>query len=295
MTRSGRALAALALSLLLAACGSHQARPRAAAPATTAPRAVKVATERDFNRRSFSASTTVDNRWFPLRPGTQLVYSGRITKGGRRLEHRVVFTVTDLTKVVDGVRAVVIFDRDYNAGQLTEAELAFHAQDDDGNVWNLGEYPEEYDQGRFDGAPDTWIAGLEGAKAGILMRAAPRVGTSSYSQGLAPAIEFSDKARVYKSGERTCVPVSCYQDVLVTDEWDPSEPAAHQRKFYAAGVGNIQVGFAGNEPEAETLVLVKAAQLDAAGLAQVREQALKLDRRAYVARKDLYGHTPPAR
>ncbi|HEV8163581.1 MAG TPA: hypothetical protein VGR74_03885 [Actinomycetota bacterium] len=295
MTRPVRAgLAALALPLLLAACGSHGAKPGVAAPATAPPRVVKAATERDFDRRGFSASTTVDNRWFPLRPGTQLVYEGRITKSGKRVEHQVVFTVTDLTKVVDGVRAVVIFDRDYDAGELVEAELAFHAQDDDGNVWNLGEYPEEYDGGKFDGAPDTWIAGLAGAKAGILMRADPRVGTSSDSQGVAPAIEFSDEARVYQAGLRTCVPASCYRDVLVTDEWDTHEPAAHQRKFYAAGVGNIQVGVAGDDPEAETLVLVKAAQLDPAALGQVRQQALELDRRAYVSRKALYGHTPPA-
>ena len=28
-----------------------------------------------------------------------------------------------------------------------EGELTFHAQDDEGKVWNFGEYPEEYDDG----------------------------------------------------------------------------------------------------------------------------------------------------
>ncbi len=59
-----------------------------------------------------------------------------------------MFTVTDLTKVVNGVRAVVVWDRDYASGELQETELAFFAQDNDGNVWHLGEYPEEYETGK---------------------------------------------------------------------------------------------------------------------------------------------------
>ncbi|HEX8133317.1 MAG TPA: hypothetical protein VF880_07795, partial [Actinomycetes bacterium] len=110
----------------------------------------------------------------------------------------------------------------------------------------------------------------------------------------APEIEFSDRARVHQTGQRTCVPLGCYDNVLVTDEWNPLEPGdAHQRKFYASGVGNIRVG-AVDDPEAETLVLVKLAHLDPGALAQAREEALKLERRAYRVRKDVYGGTQPA-
>jgi hypothetical protein len=49
----------------------------------------------------------VENRAFPLVPGTQFVYRGKIIEGGASTPHSVVFTVTDLTKVVDGVRTVV--------------------------------------------------------------------------------------------------------------------------------------------------------------------------------------------
>ena len=290
--------AATVLPLLLAACGTGgnvDDAPGQQAAATATTRVAKDITEKDFNRGNFPAAAKVDNRWFPLAPGTQLVYSGTIMAEGERVEHRVVFTVTDLTKVVDGVRSMVMFDRDYNAGVLAEAELAFHAQDQAGNVWNLGEYPEEYDNGKFSGAPDTWLTGTQKAKAGILMRADPRTGTSSYSQGVAPAIEFSDAAKVSKTGIRTCVPTGCYDNVLVTDEWDTSEPDAHQLKFYAQGVGNVRVEFSGGkEKEHETLVLAKIVHLDPAAMDQIRAQALKLDKRAYTAAKAVYGHTQPA-
>jgi hypothetical protein len=76
-------------------------------------------------RGTFSRPTKIDNRWFPLAPGTQFVLEGRANRGNGRLRHRVVFTVTDLTKVIDGVSTLVLWDRDYNAGTLEEAEITF--------------------------------------------------------------------------------------------------------------------------------------------------------------------------
>lgn len=247
-----------------------------------------------LNAARFSDPTTVDNAWFPLALGTQFTLAGSANRGEGQRRHRVVFTVTDLSKVIDGVRALVLWDRDYNGGRLEEGELTFHAQDDDGTVWNLGEYPEEYEHGRLAGAPDTWIAGLAGARGGILMQAHPRVGTPSYLQGWAPDIDFADRARVLRTGVRSCVPVRCYGDVLLTDEWNPAEPGAHQRKYYARGVGNIRVGTAGHDTEGEVLVLERVRHLSAGARAWVRNEALKLDRRAYRVRADLYRHTRPA-
>jgi hypothetical protein len=243
---------------------------------------------------AFSDPTRIDNAWFPLAPGTQYTLVGSANRGHGQRRHRVVFTVTDLTKVIDGVRALVLWDRDYNAGRLEEGELTFHAQDDGGTVWNFGEYPEEYEGGRLTGAPDTWIAGLARARAGILMLGDPRPGTPSYLQGWAPDIDFADRARVLRTGVRSCVPVACYRGVLVTDEWNPAEPGAHQRKYYARGVGNVRVGTAGEDAESEVLVLERVRRLGAGARAWVRREALKLDRRAYRVRADLYGRTTPA-
>jgi predicted small lipoprotein YifL len=285
-------VAAMLVSVALAACGTSGAATAPAATATT--RSQRAITEKDFDPRNFPAAPKVDNRWYPLVPGTQFVMEGRANRGHGRLPHQVVTTVTDLTKVVNGVRTVVIWDRDINEGQLEESELAFQAQDNDGNVWLLGEYPEVYEDGKLQGAEDTWIAGLQGARPGVLMRANPRAGTPSYLEGFAPKIEFQDRAKVSKTGIRNCVPLSCYKDVLLIDEWNPLEAGdAHQLKSYAPGVGNIRVG-AINDPEAEELVLVKVRHLSGDDLAELRSQALQLDARAYVVRKDLYRHTPPA-
>jgi hypothetical protein len=284
------------MALALAACSQNGTDEPAVQeqPASSIKAPAKHAVESDFDRKKFSRSTTIDNQWTPLRPGMQFTFEGRANRGQGRVNHRVVLTITDLTKVIDGVRTVVLWDRDFNAGQIVETELAFSAQDDDGNVWLLGEYPEEWEDGQFSEAPDVWFSGVAKARAGIMMRADPQPGTSSYLQGFAPDIEFSDRAKVHQSGQRTCVPLGCYDNVLVTDEWNPLEQGdAHQRKFYAPGVGNVRVG-AVDDPEAEELVLVKLSHLDPGALAQAREEALELERRAYRVRKDVYGGTRPA-
>ena len=247
----------------------------------------------DFHAAAFSAPTRIDNHWLPLRPGTQFTLTGRSNRGEGRVRHRVIFTVTDVTKVIDGVRTLVIWDRDINAGRLLEEELAFQAQDDAGTVWNVGEYPEVRRRGRLAGAPDTWISGLDRAVAGVAMPARPRAGTPSYRQGWAPAIEFADRARVLGTRRHTCVPARCYDHVLITDEWNPTEHGAHERKYYARGVGNIRVGFAGGH-ERETLTLHSVKRLRPAALAHARARVLTLDRRAYNVNARVYGRTLPA-
>src|SRR5205085_8847383 len=144
-------------------------------------------------------------------------------------------------------------------GVLQESELFFLAQREDGSVWTLGEYPEEYDNGELTGAPSTWISGTARARAGIAMLAQPKVGAPTYLQGLGPKVGFKDCATVFQTGQRTCVPTGCYDGVLVTDEFAPLEPeGGHQRKFYAPGVGVVRVGAAGGV-DPEELKLTKAA------------------------------------
>jgi hypothetical protein len=177
---TGAVAAAVVLALCASACGGPEP-PRAERATPTAARTP--AAGPTAGPRAFGEPSAVDNRWFPLRPGTRFVYSGTVREDDRSVPHRVVFLVTDLTKVIDGVRTLVVWDRDYSAGRLVEGELAFFAQDDGGIVWSFGEYPEEYEEGRLQGAPDTWLTGLAGARKGVMMPSDPRPGTASYLQG----------------------------------------------------------------------------------------------------------------
>jgi hypothetical protein len=247
-------------------------------------------TAEDFDASLFDdSSTTIDNEWFPLKPGTRWVWKGSTEEDEGRVPHSIVFTITDLTKEINGVRTVVGWDRDFSDGELVETELIFLAQDTQGNIWHLGQYSEAHEEGEFVGG-SAWIAGLEGAKPGIWVKADPQVGQPAYSMGFAPPpFYWDDYAKTFKMGQRTCVPAGCFEDVLVTDEFEPGKPGAHQLKYYARGVGNIRTGWRGEDADKEVLVLTRVAELSPAGLAKARSEALKLENRAYT-----YGRTPPA-
>jgi hypothetical protein len=246
-----------------------------------------------FNPINFSNPTNIDNRWNPLIPGTQFTLNGVADRGGGLLPHQVITTVTDLTKVINGVRTVVLLEKDINEGELQEAELRFEAQDNAGNIWNLGEYPEEWEDGQFHAAPDVWLAGLAEAEPGNSMPGNPQLGTPEYLQGWAPEIEFLDCATVSEMQQETCVPAGCYKDVLIINERSPLDPeSGYQRKFHAPDVGNVHVTAVG-DPEGETLVLSKVSQLSRDDLAKARAEALELEKRAYKGNRD-YRQTQPA-
>jgi hypothetical protein len=244
----------------------------------------------DFSPENFDSPTMIDNVWWPHPPGTQFIYDGITVEDGEEIEHRIVITFTDLTKVIGGVNSVVVWEQDISDGEVVEAELAFRAQDNDGNVWHLGEYSEVYEDGELVGGR-TWLVGhLEGARAGVMMQGDPQPGTPAFSEGFAPPpVNWTDFGRVREIGLSNEVEHGAFDDVVVIEEFNEEEPGAIQLKYYARGTGLIRVGWAGDDTTQEELELVDVIQLTPEQLAEERAAALALETRAYV-----YGQTPPA-
>jgi hypothetical protein len=100
---------------------------------------------------------------------------------------------------------------------------------------------------------------------------------------------------VYKVDQSTCVPVGCYEGVVIIEEFEIDKPGAWQLKYFAPGVGNVRVGWRGkNDKDHETLVLFEARQLTPAQLEKAHAHVLELEARAYETRVEVYGGTPPA-
>jgi hypothetical protein len=260
---------------------------------TPASGAVIEPTHEPFDPKNFSNPTNIDNPHYPLQPGSQWVYEGVAIDKGSTVNRHFEFTVTDLTKEIAGVRTVVAWITDKDNGVIVEKEVAFYAQDDDGNVWYFGEHPEEYEGGRFVTAP-TWIAGILEARPGIQIRRDPQVGGPSYYEGWGPAVDWTDFATVDQVGTETCVPAACYKDVTVIAESSLKERDIFQLKYYARGVGEVRTGYRGADPSQEELQLIRLVQLDATAMTDVRLQALDLEKHAYEVSKDVYALTPPS-
>ena len=115
--------------------------------------------------------TVIDNPYFPLPVGRRLVYTG--VKDGQTQTD--VVTVTDQKKVILGITATVVSDIATHDGTVLEKTFDFYAQDEQGNVWYLGEDTTAFlPNGKTD-TSGSFLAGVDGAQPGIIMEATPQI------------------------------------------------------------------------------------------------------------------------
>lgn len=197
-------------------------------------------------------TTTIDNPYFPLTPGTVM----RFRESGDDGPGRVVTRVTYRTKVVQGVTCVVVRDKAYSGGELVEDTRDWYAQDRQGNVWYFGENTKEYENGQVVSTAGSWKAGRDGARAGIVMKAHPRVGQTYYQEYYPGVAE--DEATVLSLDESVTVPYGSFDNVLKTKDFTALEPDKVERKFYARGVGPVLEKLVKGGRERLVLVSVEA-------------------------------------
>ena len=174
-------------------------------------------------------TTKVDNEYFPMEPGTTFLYEGGT-------EHSEM-TVTSDTKKVMGVECIVVDHREWEGDMLIEKTYDWFAQDKEGTVWYFGEDTKEYENGKVASTKGSWEAGVDGAKAGIIMQADPKV-EKSYRQEYYPG-EAMDMARVLSFEASITVPYGSFDQVLETKEWTPLQPGFFEKKYYVRGVGPL--------------------------------------------------------
>jgi hypothetical protein len=196
----------------------------------------------------------VDNRYFPLKPGTTLRYRG-VSEDGKTPQLDTA-TVTHRTKVILGVTCTVLLDKVSSRRKPVERTDDWYAQDKQGNVWYFGEDARDYEHGRYVKGSDSWEAGVDGAQPGIIMEGNPKPGDvyrQEYYVGHA-----EDQARVLGRHGTVRVPYRSFRHTLATVERTRLEPRVREKKFYAAGIGEIEslVAVKGNH-EAFRLVSVK--------------------------------------
>ena len=175
----------------------------------------------------------IDNPYLPLVPGSVWTYTSSSPEG----DETITVTVTDRTRVVDGVTTTVVHDvaKD-ESGTVLEDTYDWFAQDTAGNVWYFGEDTTAYD-GKRPSTEGSWEAGVDGAKAGLVMPAEPRVG-DGYAQEHAPGIA-EDRGEILAVDATVTIGYGGYEDVVRTEDTTPLEPGLIEQKYYAPGVGVV--------------------------------------------------------
>jgi hypothetical protein len=177
-----------------------------------------------------TAGPTITNPYLPMPPGSRMVY--------REGAQRDVVTVTHATRrMANGVEARVVHDVVTERGRAMEITDDYYAQDASGNVWYLGEATAEYEHGKVVSREGSFEAGVDGAQAGIIMPAHPRVGMRYRQEQYKGHAE--DRAKIVSLDERVRVPLRRYRHTMMTLETSPLEPDVLEAKFYARGVGVV--------------------------------------------------------
>jgi hypothetical protein len=173
------------------------------------------------------------NPLFPLVPGTTYNFRSVTDEGTETTE----FTVTRDTRTILGVTCIVVRDIVRLDGNVIEDTVDWFAQDRSGNVWYFGENTAEYEDGLITTTAGSWEAGVNGARAGIIMFAQPVVG-KVYRQELMLG-EAEDAAEVIALSETVTVPAGTFINCLQTEDFTPLDPDNSEFKYYAPGVGNV--------------------------------------------------------
>lgn len=170
------------------------------------------------------------NPWFPLVVGAVRCYEAG--------DETIRVTVTDRTKEILGVTTIVVHDVVSVDDEPIEDTEDYYVQHANGDVWYFGEIAKNFEDGELVDLEGSWTAGVDHAKPGIIMKAAPMVG-DVYRQEFKLG-DAEDVGEVTATDGSAMVPAaSCMGDCVVTRDFTPLEPDVEEAKYYAAGIGSI--------------------------------------------------------
>jgi hypothetical protein len=213
-----------------------------------------------FEVEKTSLADKGSNTYMILQPGCKLV----LVDG----KDSLTITVLDETKVVDGVLTRVVEERETKGGRLDEVSRNYFAIDKiTGDIYYFGEDVNTYDKaGNVTGHGGSWLAGVDGAKFGLMMPGQPKAGRRYY-QEMAPKTAM-DRAEVVSTTETVKVPAGTFKNCLKTKETSGIEFGS-EYKLYAPSVGLLKDGdFVLSEVVAEP----KGAVAEPAGSGDVKRR-----------------------
>ena len=218
----------IATAALLTACGDSKSTSKE----TVAP-VIDLGDPADYKPALDAAhvADVIDNPYMPLAVGSEWKYEGS-TPDGTEI---TTVTVTSDRKTIMGISAYVVHDTLELDGKIVEDTYDWFTQDDQGNVWYLGEDTKEFDNGVVTSTAGSWEAGIDGALPGIAMPAQPAVGDAYRQEYYAG--EAEDMFKIVAINGNLTVPFGTFDRAITTNDWTPLEPDVIEEKWYAFGVG----------------------------------------------------------
>lgn len=206
----------------------------------------------EIDPENFTGGCPQGNEWYPLVVGTVTTFVSEEDEG-----ETILVTVTDETREIEGIETIVVRDTVYEGlpdddgnpqGDRIEDTDDYYAIANNCDIWYLGEVSQSFEDGYLNSLEGSFIAGEEGAQAGIIMLGAPNVG-DVYRQEFAlgdaeDAGEVLSLATDIYDEEGELVEFdnpdfNCNGMCLETEDFIANEPDGTEFKYFKAGIGFV--------------------------------------------------------
>ena len=206
----------LLVALLPGACGCASMNRAGAESAEAGTATASSAGWRDtFTVNKADLAPRGNNPYLAIQPG-------RVLKLAHGKERLTVSTLSE-TKAVDGVTTGVVEEREEKDGQLIEASRNYFGTDPStGDVYYFGEDVDNYRHGKVANHNSAWLAGVNGARFGLMMPGKPKTG-DKYYQEIAPKVAI-DRVEIVSVDETVKTPAGTFQHCVHLRETTPLEP-----------------------------------------------------------------------
>lgn len=199
----------------------------------------------DFSSATFTAGQPVNNAYFPILNGPARIFEAKgIDEEGEEFTERFELTAMGPGPELLGIQTTIQLDKSFEDGILVEETFDYYAQDDDGNVWYMGEDVTNYvydDEGNLlsTNNESAWLAGVNDALPGYMMPADQNMGFNYY-QEYSALDNAMDEGTIHATGLTVSLGAGVFNNVLRTLETNPIDGSL-EFNYYAPGIGLIMV------------------------------------------------------
>lgn len=174
------------------------------------------------------------NPWFPLRVGTRWTYHLETPASSGT----VIAQVLPQARDVDGITTTAVRWQLRDHGTALTVLVRWYAVDRAGNVWWFGQKVTRHGRPPLDFlAPRSFEAGRNGAEAGLVLTASPRVGDGYLNAQQGDVVER--RSTVTSLNGTVTTTSATYRDAVTTRDLSSLEPLHTVQTFFARGLGMV--------------------------------------------------------
>lgn len=197
-----------------------------------------------FATATFTVGQPIDNPYFPIVEGETRVYEANgVDEDGQPFVEKFELSGIGSGPILMGVQTTIQRDRAFEDGLIVEDTFDYYAQDDNGNVWYMGEDVTNYvydDDGNLlsTNNASSWLAGDNGALPGYIMPVDLELGFNYY-QEFAVLDNALDEATTNATNLTLTLGIGEFTNVVRMLETNPTGEL--EFKYYAPGIGLVKV------------------------------------------------------